>query len=66
MERLKAYIEKPLEVVTKFIDYLETQRFQNETAQEKEEDHDESIENFIVSDLKTLGMILGLSGFDHR
>ena len=53
MERLKANIEKSLEAVTKYIEYLETQRFRNETAQEKEQDHDESIENFIVSDLKT-------------
>ena len=50
---MKANIEKTLEAVTKFIDYLEKQRFRNETAQEKEQDHDESIEHFIVSDLKT-------------
>ena len=53
MKRLKANIEKTLQAVTNYVDYLETQRYQNETAHKKDHvNQEESIENFIVSDLK--------------
>ena len=53
MKRLKANTEKTLQAVTNYVDYLETQRYRNETAQKKDHvNQEESIENFIVSDLK--------------
>ena len=52
-KRLKLDIEQTLEAVTKYIDYLETQKCRNDTIQETEPVHD-GIENFIVSDLKTI------------
>ena len=53
MKRLKLDIEQTPEAVTKYIDYLETQKCRNDTIQETEPVHD-GIENFIVSDLKTI------------
>ena len=51
MKKLKINIERTLETISKYIQYLETQRSRNEV--EKDPSHD-GIESFIISKIRTV------------